>query len=76
MSARPAKKKRLITRAEAGARFDAVMTEFRDAWAKHSSAPFEVDGNVTPAAMEFIAGYVAGVTRFPEIREKSGENRD
>jgi len=42
---------------EAGARFDAVMADFRAAWAKeHPSEPFEVDGRVTPRAMAFITG--------------------
>jgi hypothetical protein len=47
---------------DAGARFDAVLAEFKNAWAeRHPSEPFSVNGVVTPKAMEFVEGYAAGL---------------
>ena len=48
--------------AAAGARFDAVLAIFKNAWAEeYPSEPFEVDGVVTPRAMQFIKGYQDGL---------------
>ena len=47
--------------ADAGARFAAALAVFKNAWAeRHPSEPFSVNGVVTPKAMQFVEGYVAG----------------
>jgi hypothetical protein len=45
-----------------GAQFDEALAVLKDAFAKqYPSEPFEVDGRLTPRAMHFIKGYVAGL---------------
>lgn len=63
--------------ADAGARFDAVSAIFRNAWAGHCpSEPFSVNGVITPKAMEYLRGYIAGLQageEEPTDESKAGE---
>jgi hypothetical protein len=50
-----------MTEEEAHELFESIMDEFRSMWLEnYPDEPFEVDGCVTPKALAFIAGYVAG----------------
>ena len=61
---------RRMTEAEAGARFDACMAIFRNGWAEaYPDMPFEVDGVVTPQAMEYIRGYRDGLRAWEDSDE-------
>ena len=58
-----------VTEAEAGARFDFVMSTLRSAWAEFHTPewePFSVNGVVTPQAMAFFEGYCACLQRERE----------
>jgi hypothetical protein len=62
--------------ADAGARFDALVAIFKNAWAEqHPSEPFEVNGVITPGAMEYLRGWIDGLQAGEEpAKEEPDQN--
>ena len=63
--------------ADADAGFDAALANIKNAWAGHyPSEPFSVNGVITPKAMEYLRGYIAGLQageEEPTDESKAGE---
>ena len=58
--------------ADPRAQFDAAVAVIRNGWARACpSEPFEVDGMVTPRAMDYIRGCIDGCLAFERFLDES-----